>query len=156
MNCDDTLDEPIVIVNKLPDNMLEDIQTTLSNVLDVSPTVHSIRWVYDFSYFEEDEGVKKEMREGAYIVEFSYKSKDEFQRIVLADAEIKRKGWLWRRETMMYRFFKDVLCHERWHLYPVVWGETDPLFDRASDYGIHGIYGEDNYLQFRKKTRKCS
>lgn len=133
--------------------MLQDIQSTLSNVLDTSPDILSIRWVYDFSYLEEEDGFKKELREGAYIVEFYDESSDDFQRVVLADAEIKRKGWLWRRDTLMYRFFKERLCREKWHLYPVIWGKINPLFDNASDYAQHGQYGGEDYREFRKKTR---
>ncbi|AJD93370.1 hypothetical protein JMA_40520 (plasmid) [Jeotgalibacillus malaysiensis] len=147
-----------MFIDKTEEGLKESIEETLRNVLDTPFTIERIRWVDDFSYLEEENGETVEVMEDAFIIECEVQEGNTIEglHILLADEEIIKRGYLEAKErnTLTYSLLKDVLAHQMWSEYPVIWGELCSPFDKEKDYVPGGMYSGDDYAQFKRKRWK--
>lgn len=134
------------IVELLSEDIRIKISETLENVVDKPFTIERIRWVDNFSFWEEQDGEKIEVKEEAFLIECEIETEfysfdtpivDGFH-ILLTVKELEERGWLPERKDDSYELLKSVLCYDMWHKYPVVWGELDRVFDKKRDYNENG------------------
>lgn len=96
----------------------------------------------------------KDNKEFAYIIEFH--TKTDFHRELLSESELDltvdehKKNIKIQNENFML-FAKDVLVHDMWYEYPVVFGELDTDFDDTEHYDVGGKYFNDNYRDFKMR-----
>lgn len=94
---------------------------------------------------------QKDNKEFAYIIEFH--TKTDFHRELLSESELDltvaehKKNIKIQNENYML-FAKDVLVHDMWYEFPVVYGELDTDFDDTEYYDVGGKYFADNYRDF--------
>lgn len=147
-----------MFIDKPEEGLKESIEETLRNVLDTPFTIERIRWVDDFSYLKKENGETVEVMENAFIIECEIQEGNTVEElhILLADGEISNRGYLEaeERNTLTYSLLKDVLAHQMWHEYPVIWGEICAPFDKEKDYVTGGMYNGDDYTQFKRKRWK--
>lgn len=142
-----------LFIDKTETGLKEKIEETLRNVLDSPFKIIRFRWVHNFSFFDNENGEKIQRQEDAFVVECEVEDTTiiDSLTILLTDQEIKERNWLSERNDITYDFLKEVLCHQLRHKYPVIWGETDPIFDKKMDYEPGGKYAGTDYKKFNTK-----
>lgn len=142
-----------MFIDKPEDGLKRKIEETLRNVLDSPFKIVRFRWVHNFSFFDNKNNEQIERQEDAYIVECVVQDATNINSltILLTDNEIEGRNWLSERNDFTYNFLKDVLCHQLWYEYPVIWGETDSIFDKKTDYEPGGKYSGTDYKKFNMK-----
>lgn len=144
-------------INKLEQNIFELLASTMKSYISawykIPTDINLERLNIERVRYMKEWGLKDAL-EDAFIVEIS--TETDRYRVILARSELGlttehfKKIFKEQSENGLL-FIKDIIVHQEWYEYPVIWGNLDKVFDDIDLYEKNGKYEKDNYIDFKKK-----